>query len=52
MLGLAAAVLAREDVVLAMQVLGSGQHSLDRAVELAAVVLRGAEDESGAKCSG
>ena len=36
--GLAAAVLAQPEVVLALQVLAGSEHALDRAIELAAVV--------------
>ena len=37
---LAASVLARKDVVLAMQVLASRDHALDRAIALAGAVLQ------------
>jgi hypothetical protein len=49
---LAAAVLARREVVLATQVLSAGEHVLDRGIELAAVVMRSALEAEGERASG
>lgn len=46
-LGLAASVLARKEVVLAMQVLAGGDHALDRAIVLAGTVVRRCRADDG-----